>query len=69
MSDWRTRVNLNRRDGFKAAGIILGLLFALIFAGWIVSRLMRGQVPPPPSGPVLPNVPTPGAKPTPRPAP
>lgn len=62
MNDWRSQVKLSRRDAYKAACIILGLMFALIFAGWVVSRLARQQPPPSPPQPVMPT-PAPGTQP------
>ena len=58
MNDWRSKVTITRKDAYKAAGAILGLLFALIFAGWIISRFMRHEPPPALQAPV-PVVPTP----------
>ena len=31
MNDWRSKVEISRRDGYKAAAAVLGLLFLLIF--------------------------------------
>lgn len=56
--DWRSRVNIKRSDGYRVAAAILGLLFLLIFAGWLISRFMR-QAPPPPL-----QTPTPTPSPT-----
>ena len=64
MNDWRSRVNISRRDGLKAAGVILGLLFLLIFGGWVLSRFMRRENPPAlqtPGAPVVPALPKPQA--------
>ncbi len=58
MNDWRSKVTITRKDGYKAAAAILGLLFALIFAGWVVSRFLRHEPPPPLQTPV-PAVPAP----------
>ena len=58
MTDWRSNVQITRKDGLKAAGAILGLLFALIFVGWIVMRFVRHEPPPPLQTPV-PAVPIP----------
>jgi hypothetical protein len=58
MTDWRSNVKITRNEGLKAAGVILGLLFALIFAGWIVTRFMRHEPPPALQTP-MPAVPTP----------
>ena len=57
MNDWRSRVNMSRRDGLKAAGIILGILFTLIFAGWILSKFLRNEPPPPLQSPMPSAVP------------
>ena len=55
MNDWRSRVNMSGRDGCKAAAVILGLMIVVIFAGWVVMRLMRKDPPPVPASPVLPQ--------------
>jgi hypothetical protein len=39
--DWRTRNTVSGSDALKAAAVILGLLFACIMIGWVVSRLLR----------------------------
>jgi hypothetical protein len=57
MNDWRSRVNMSRRDGYKAAAAVLGLLFLLIFVGWVLSRFLRHETPPPVHTPVAPAVP------------
>ena len=61
MNDWRSKVTISRRDGYKAAGAVLGLLFLLIFAGWILSRFLHRNPPAPlqtPASPVVPPLPT-----------
>jgi hypothetical protein len=52
MNDWRSKVQISRREGLRAAGAILGLLFLLIFAGWVLSRFLRHEAPPPIQTPV-----------------
>jgi len=46
--DWRSRNTMKGSDALKAAAAVLGLLFAFIMAGWIVTRLLR---PAPPAAP------------------
>jgi hypothetical protein len=57
MNDWRSKVEISRGDGYKAAAAVLGLLFLLIFAGWILSRFARHDPPPPLQTPTPPAVP------------
>jgi len=57
MNDWRSKVEISRRDGYKAAAAVLGLLFLLIFAGWILSRFARHDPPPPLQMPTPPAAP------------
>jgi hypothetical protein len=59
MSDWRSKVQLNRGDGVKAAAIILGLLVLCIFVVWLLARLVRHDAPPPQVRPPTPALPTP----------
>jgi hypothetical protein len=46
--DWRSRNTMTGREALKAAAAILGLLFACILAGWVVTRLMRPPADPAP---------------------
>lgn len=45
MNDWRSKIQMSRHDGFKAAGVILGLMVACIFAVWLLARLFRHEAP------------------------
>ena len=66
MNDWRSKVQMSRRDGFKAAGVIIGLLFGCILAVWVLSRCMRHDPAPPRNVPPIPKpFPTPKAPATP----
>jgi hypothetical protein len=59
MNDWRSKVQMSRHDGLKAAGVILGLMVACIFAVWLLARLFRHDVPaqrqPVPAAPTAPK--------------
>jgi hypothetical protein len=51
MTDWRVNPGIKKTEAIKAAGAILGLLFALILAGWILSRFLQPASPPQEPGP------------------
>lgn len=64
MSHWSSQIRMTRRDGLKAAGVILGLLFGCIFAVWLLTRFVVNRDAAPAGNPPAGTTPKPA--PTPR---
>ena len=47
--------SISRRDAAKVAVTIIGLLFACIALGWVVTRVVRSPQPPSPPATVTPS--------------